>query len=101
MQPYAFFATHVQVSGLGTITASMGFRDWTARFEQERVNDVVNLMNAGKYGGNLLPVSRYIYELKGKVKLGPVRAPHTPLTEAQKAGIRADLDAMKFFDWCD
>lgn len=73
----------------------------TARFEQGRANAVVNIMNDARFGGAGLVVSRAIYELKGKVKLGPVRAPHLPMTADQQAALRAELDAIKFFEWCD
>jgi len=61
----------------------------------------VNIMNDARFGGNGLVVSRAIYEWKGAVKLGPPRAPHVPLTPAQAAGLRAELDALKFWEWCD
>jgi len=69
--------------------------------EQGRANLIVNMMNDPKYGGNGLSVSRAMYEMKGAVKLGPVRAPHVPLTEAQLAELRKDLDAVGYFTWCD
>jgi len=73
----------------------------TARMEQGRACDIVNMMNDAKYGGNALSISRVIYEMKGCVKLGPVRAPHVPLTAAQVEALRKDLDAIGFFTWCD
>ncbi len=72
-----------------------------AQLEQDRACQIVSMMNSPKYGGNGLSVSRLICEMKGKFKLGPVRAPHVPLTEAQAAALKADLDAMGFFSWCD
>jgi dihydrodipicolinate synthase/N-acetylneuraminate lyase len=73
----------------------------TALVEQGRANAIVNIMNDAKYGGNGLSVSRVIYELKGKVKLGPVRAPHVPMTDAQVTALKAELTTIGFFDWCD
>ena len=73
----------------------------TARMEQGRANAVINMMFSGKYGPSSLSVNREMFELKGAVKLGPVRMPHVPLTDAQKAALKADLTAMGFFDWCD
>lgn len=73
----------------------------TARFEQHRANITVDMMNNPKYGGNGLATSRKMYEMKGKVTLGPPRAPIQPLTDAQVALLKADLDACGFFTWCD
>ncbi len=72
----------------------------TARFEQHRVNITVNMMNDPKYGGNGLATSREIYQMKG-VKLGPPRQPLVRLTPEQLALLKADLDAVKFFEWAD
>jgi len=69
--------------------------------EQERINEVVCLMHSPAYGSNLLATSRVMYEMKGKVKLGPARAPHVPLTPDQVARLKAECDALKLFEWCD
>jgi N-acetylneuraminate lyase len=73
----------------------------TARLEQARACAIVDLMNDPAFGGAGLPVSRVIYELKGKVKLGPPRAPLVALTAAQVDGVKAALYKMDFFAWCD
>jgi len=73
----------------------------TARKEQGRANALVNMMNSAKYGGQGLAINRYMYELKGAVKLGPPRAPIVPLTAEQKAALHKDLTEMGYFDWCD
>ena len=72
-----------------------------ARAEQGRANALVNMMFGGKYGPSALAVNRVMYELKGAVKLGPPRAPHTPLTHAQALALKADLSEMGYFQWCD
>ena len=73
----------------------------TAQMEQERANTVVNIMNDARFGGNGLAVSRAFYEMKGAVKLGPPREPIAPLTPAQHAALKAELDRVGFFTWCD
>jgi hypothetical protein len=39
--------------------------------------------------------------MKGKVKLGPPRAPIVALNAEQAALLKADLTACGFFEWCD
>ena len=46
MQPYAFFATHVQVSGLGVITSSTGHKHWKMRLEQQQPQSTGELSEA-------------------------------------------------------
>ena len=72
-----------------------------ARKEQHLANVTVDLMNSPKYGGNGLATSRVMYELKGKVKLGPPRMPIAPLTAEQTTALKAELDSIGFFEWCD
>jgi N-acetylneuraminate lyase len=33
------------------------------------------------------------------VEVGPPRLPHAPLSAAQTAGLRAELEALGFFEW--
>lgn len=73
----------------------------TARAEQARANSVINIMNDARFGGHGLSVSRAIFEMKGTVPLGPPTPPLPRLTDAQRAALKAELDRIKFFEWCD
>lgn len=73
----------------------------TARFEQDRANITVNIMNDPRFGGAGLATSRLMYEMKGEVKLGPPRAPFSRLTTEQAAALKEELDRVGFFSWCD
>lgn len=73
----------------------------TARLEQHRANITVNIMNDPRFGPHGLSTSRVMYEMKGGVKLGPPRAPLPALTDAHRAALKAELDRVGFFTWCD
>lgn len=72
----------------------------TARLEQQRVNDAVNVMTDGRFGGNLLVTARHVMELKG-IRMGPPRAPHVPMTPEQTAAFEAELKRIGFWEWAN
>ena len=72
-----------------------------ARIEQGRACDMLELMYNPKWGRSAgLPVCRAIVELKG-VKCGPCRMPLVTLPHEMVGVLKADLDEMRFFEWCD
>lgn len=73
----------------------------TARKEQALANTTVNIMNDPRFGGNGLAVSRVMYEMKGAVTLGPPRTPLPPMSPEQVSALKAELDKVGFFTWCD
>lgn len=72
----------------------------TALMEQDRANEVVNLIFSPRFGGNAVATSKAIHEMRG-VPVGPPRNPIRPLTEEQRETLKAELTAMGFFDWAD
>ena len=71
-----------------------------ARAAQAQSRRIVDLIFSPKYGGNSLATSRVLYELKVPgLALGPPRLPIHELTPEQKAALKADLEAIKFFEW--
>jgi N-acetylneuraminate lyase len=73
----------------------------TAQMWQERANTTVNIMNDARFGGQGLAISRLMYEWKGAVRLGPPRAPFSPLTPPQQKALEEELKRVGFFQWCD
>jgi len=72
-----------------------------ARAEQARANLTVDILSRAAYGGNGLATCRAMYELKGKVALGPPRMPIAPLSAAQRAALKDELTAVGFFEWSE
>jgi N-acetylneuraminate lyase len=72
----------------------------TAQLEQGRSCKAVSCYSSNAYGGNSLVCTRAIMEMKG-VPLGPPRAPHVPMTPAQLAAFKAELEEIGFWQWAD
>ncbi|KAA0154744.1 hypothetical protein FNF29_02273 [Cafeteria roenbergensis] len=70
-----------------------------ARKEQAMVNRVVEVMGDPAFGSGLA-ASKAMQALRG-VPVGPVRLPIRALDAAAMTLLRARLDALGFFDWCD
>ncbi|NQT85236.1 dihydrodipicolinate synthase family protein, partial [bacterium] len=67
-----------------------------ARVAQAKAADIIVALL--RYGGT--NAFKATMDLIG-LDLGPVRPPLVPLTDAQIDALRADLDALGFFDWCN
>ena len=63
------------------------------------VNRVVEVMGDPAFGSGLA-ASKAMQALRG-VPVGPVRLPIRALDAAAMTLLRARLDALGFFDWCD
>ena len=71
----------------------------TARTEQHRANTTINMLYDTRFGSHGLAVARVMYELRARISLGPPRMPFTPISGLEAAALKAELQAIGFFEW--
>lgn len=71
-----------------------------ARKCQAHSGDLVKLLHNGSRYGEGVNIQKAIMMLKG-VRVGPPRKPHRPIAEEGLALLKADLEAIGFFEWSD
>lgn len=73
-----------------------------ANTEQERAHSVCRLFEQGqkRYAADGLAVVKAVATLKG-LPVGPVRAPLQRMSSDAMSKLNADLNDIRFFDWCD